>query len=248
MIRGIFFAAIVAGLVASLVLTAVQRFEVVPIILQAESYESGARATGEGAAGHAPASEAASHTRDEGAGAHSHGDPEWAPHDGIERTFWTAVANAGAGIGFALLLCAAYAWRGGVTLREGVLWGAAGFLVFFVNPSFGLQPEIPGAAAADVGARQLWWLGAVACTGVGIWLLAFGLRWSTALAGALLCLVPHVIGAPLPGEAGGNAPLELAHAFLGATYLANGVFWIVLGIASAYVFTRFTRLQRAGAT
>ncbi|MDX1432598.1 MAG: CbtA family protein [Gammaproteobacteria bacterium] len=232
MIRGIFFAAIVAGLVASLVLTAVQRFEVVPIILQAESYESGAHA----------------HASGNGAAAHGHVDEEWAPHDGIERTFWTAVANAGAGIGFALLLCAAYAWRGGVTLREGVLWGSAGFLVFFVNPSFGLQPEIPGAAAADVGARQLWWLGAVACTGVGLWLLAFTLRWSTALAGALLCLVPHVIGAPLAGEAHGSAPVELAHAFLGATYLANGVFWIVLGTASAYVFTRFTRLERTVAT
>ena len=235
MIRGIVLSALVAGLAASLVLTAVQRFEVVPIILEAESYEMAA--PGGHAAGHAhDAAHDAAH------------DSAWAPEDGIERTLWTALANAGVGIGFALLLCAAYAWRGGVEPREGVLWGIAGFVVFFVNPSFGLQPEIPGAAAADLGARQLWWIGAVACTAVGVWLVAFGRRAGTTLAGGLLCLLPHVIGAPQPGMSDGGAPLELAHAFVGASYLANGIFWMVLGAASAYAFTRFTRLERRAAT
>ena len=253
MIRGIVLSALLAGLAASLVLTAVQRYQVVPIILEAETYERAA--AGGSAADHADDERVASQT-DVGVGAaHGQGAPDhdapgheaWAPEDGIERALWTALANVGVGIGFALLLCAAYAWRGGVGAREGVLWGIAGFLVFFVNPSFGLQPEIPGAASAELGARQLWWIGTVACTALGVWLVAFGRRAGTAAAGALLCLVPHVIGAPQPGGAGGNTPLELAHAFVGASYVANGVFWIVLGAASAYAFTRLARPERPDA-
>ena len=221
MIRNILLSAVVAGLVAGLVLTAVQRYQVVPIILAAESYEQ--------------------------AGAPAQHEHEWAPDDGIERTFWTAVANAGAGIGFALLLCAAYAWRGRIALREGVLWGIGGFVVFFVNPSFGLPPEIPGAAAADLGARQLWWIAAVICTGAGLWLLVFRREWTAALTGALLCLAPHVVGAPQPAEGTGAAPLELAHAFVGAAYVANAVFWIVLGLATALCFARFAMRENAGA-
>ena len=253
MIRGIVLSALVAGLAASLVLTAVQRYQVVPIILEAETYESAAAADhaadhvdGNRQASQAGGGEAAAHVHDT-AGHDAAGHEAWAPEDGIERALWTALANAGVGIGFALLLCAAYAWRGGVGMREGVLWGIAGFLVFFVNPSFGLQPEIPGAASAELGARQLWWIGTVACTALGVGLVVFGRGAGTAAAGALLCLVPHVIGAPQPGAAGGNAPLELAHAFVGASYVANGVFWIVLGAASAYAFTRLARLERPDA-
>ena len=234
MIRSTLLAAVIAGFVAGLVLTVVQRYQVVPIILEAETYE---RAT---AAGHtadtttdrAHAGEAARHT---------HGDGAWAPHDGIERTFWTAIANIGAGVGFALLLCAAYAWRGRIELREGVLWGIGGLAVFFVNPAFGLAPEIPGAAAAGLGVRQAWWIAAVLCTAGGLALIVFRRSWTAALAGAALCLAPHVVGAPLPAQAGGNAPLALAQAFVGAAYVANAVFWIVLGLASAYCFARFTR-------
>jgi cobalt transporter subunit CbtA len=234
-IRSILLSAVLAGLVAGLVLTAVQRYRVIPIILQAETYET--------AAGPAHVHDAApGHSHDSAVAGRAHGDGEWAPEDGFERTFWTWVANTGAGIGFALLLCAAYAWRGRIALREGVLWGIGGFVVFFVNPSFGLQPEIPGAAAADLGARELWWIGTVACTAAGLWLLAFRREWTAALAGAALCLVPHVVGAPQPGQADAIAPPALAQAFVGATYLANAVFWIVLGLASALCFARLTHV------
>ena len=78
--------------------------------------------------------------------AHDHGGA-WAPADGIERTFWTAVSNVATAIGFALILVAVLAWRGNATWRQGLFWGAAGFFVFFLNPAIGLRPEIPGAFA-----------------------------------------------------------------------------------------------------
>lgn len=238
MIRDILLSAVVAGVIAGLVLSAVQRYEIVPIIAQAETYESAGGGARAGDTSH-------DHTRAGAAVPHTHAG-EWAPDDGLERTFWTAVANVGAGIGFALLLCAAYAWRGRIELREGVLWGFGGFAAFFINPAFGLAPEIPGAAAAELGARQAWWLATVLCTVAGLWLLAFRREWSAALAGAALCLAPHVVGAPHPEEAGGSAPLALAHAFVGAAYVANAIFWIVLGLASAYFFARFTRREHSG--
>ncbi|MDX1431020.1 MAG: CbtA family protein [Gammaproteobacteria bacterium] len=240
MLRSTLLAAVVAGFAAGLVLTAVQRYEVVPIILEAETYE---RTT---AAGHTTDTTADQAHADEAA-RHAHGDGEWAPLDGLERTFWTAIANIGAGVGFALLLCAAYAWRGRVELREGVLWGIGGFAVFFVNPAFGLAPEIPGAATAELGARQAWWIATVLCTAAGLALIVFRRSSTAALAGAALCLAPHVVGAPLPAAAGGNAPLALAHAFVGAAYVANAVFWVVLGLASAYCFARFTRAEHTDA-
>ncbi|MEI2612914.1 MAG: CbtA family protein [Candidatus Promineifilaceae bacterium] len=41
-------------------------------------------------------------------------------------------------------------------------------LAFQLAPAFGLPPELPGMAAADLGARQVWWCGTALATGVGI--------------------------------------------------------------------------------
>ena len=40
----------------------------------------------------------------------------------------------------------------------------------------------------------------------------------------------------------GTAPLELAQAFVGAAYVANAVFWVVLGVSTAWCFRRFVRI------
>jgi len=236
--RHILLSAIVAGIVTGLALTGVQRVEVVPIILEAERYEAAGGAADQGRDhGHDPGA-AAAHDHEDAAGG------TWAPEEGAERTVWTAIANVSIGIGYALLLCAAYAWRGRVDLREGVLWGIGGFAVFFVNPAFGLPPEIPGSLAADLDARQLWWFATVICTAAGLGLIAFRREWQAALGGAALCLAPHLLGAPQPDQAGGGAPLALAHEFVHATYLANAIFWVLLGVATAWCFARFAPRTR----
>src|SRR5690606_19892828 len=93
--RNVVFVAALAGLFAGLVMTAMQTAFTVPLILEAEAYE------GAGAEEGAATEEA--HDHDAAAG-HSHGDEAWMPADGLERTFYTALAAVVTGIGFALLL------------------------------------------------------------------------------------------------------------------------------------------------
>ena len=96
--------ALIAGALAGLFLAAVQHFTIMPMLFEAESYETGGGEEGEHAA-----------------------EEAWAPEDGTERTFFTALNSAIVGIGFGLLLTAAYALRGRVSWRGGILWGLAQF-------------------------------------------------------------------------------------------------------------------------
>jgi cobalt transporter subunit CbtA len=217
--------AALAGLIGGLFVTAAQAVRVMPLIYTAETYEQ--------AAAHADAG-------------HSHeGEEAWAPEDGVERIGLTAVANVLAGVGFALLLAAAFAVRGGANWRTGLLWGAAGFLTFTLAPSIGLPPEVPGAEAAALGDRQVWWILTVAATGVGLALLLLGRRVWAAVAGIALIVVPHILGAPQPAEHGGSAPAWLAHEFVVAALITSLLFWLVLGGAAGFLYARFAASKAA---
>ena len=268
MFHRILCAGVTAGLLAGIALTGLQSGAVTPLIAAAETYEIGANPGphrhGELTHSHAFASAAHEHdghavtlTGNEGisagsgagqvhdrgghdAASHRHGHA-WTPGDGVERTAWTAVSNVATAIGFALLLGAIFAWRGGATWRQGLLWGAAGFVVFFANPAIGLHPEVPGAFAAKVLDRQFWWLFAVACSGAGVGLLLLVPGAAAKIGGAALLAVPHLIGAPHSDAAGGLAPRALADEFVTAAAITNGVFWLVLGLATAVAFSGFAR-------
>jgi cobalt transporter subunit CbtA len=228
-VQRLFWTALLAGGIAGLVLAGVQRVAVVPMILKAETYETAGEAVEEADSSHAAG------------GAGDHGDAAWAPEDGAERTLYTFVSSFGAGVGFGLLLTACYALRGGVDWRRGILWGLGGFAVFNLAPAFGLAPELPGAAAAELGARQGWWILTVSLTAVGLALIAFASRSYFKVLGAVLIVVPHIVGAPHPETHEGLAPAELEHAFIYASLVTNAVFWVVLGLLSGYFFDRFGR-------
>ena len=222
MFRRIVFSAVVAGLGAGILLTAVQQFQVVPIILQAETYE-------------VAEPESSAHTHADGS---SHEHDGWSPSDGLERTFWTGVANVGMGIGFALLLAAAFSLRANVSWRQGLLWGLGGYAAFFVLPAIGLPPELPGTEAAALHDRQAWWLVTVTLSATGIALLGLARGWTWKVAGAVLITMPHLIGAPHPETHAALAPPELLQTFIVATAITNAVFWAVLGAGSAIAFKR----------
>ena len=229
MIQRILFASIVAGAVAGIALTALQAGAVVPLLVAAESYEA---ATGD--------SRPLSGDHREHGHSHDHAQA-WAPANGIERTFWTALSNIATAIGFALLIVAVFAWRGSASWRQGLLWGAAGFFVFFVNPAIGLRPAIPGAFEAGLFDRQLWWVFAVACSAAGVVLILLAPRALAKVGGAALVAVPHLAGAPGRESAGGLAPENLADSFVVAAAATNAAFWLVLGLVAAFAFTRFSR-------
>ena len=72
----------------------------------------------------------------------------------------------------------------------------SGFAVASLAPALGLQPELPGMPAADLGSRQLWWILTLVTTAAG---LALTLRFENwAARGVTLAVIafPHVVGAP----------------------------------------------------
>jgi cobalt transporter subunit CbtA len=233
MIR-VLLAALVAGVLAGGFATAAQQVRVVPLILAAETYESGD-------AGH-------SHDAAAGAAAQSRENAEesWAPADGIERTLYTTGANALVGVAFSLILTAGILLsRQAIGLSSGLVWGAAGFVAFVLAPNFGLPPELPGMAAADLPARQGWWAATVALTAAGLWIFAFrrGIGWMAA--GVALVLAMHVVGAPQPEAHESAVPANLAAEFAVATIVTSAAFWVVLGGLLGYALNRAMSAEAA---
>lgn len=219
MFRNLFLAAVLAAFCAGLVMSAIQHFRVTPLILHAEIFEGG------------------THVHEDGTG-HTHetaeGDDtvveEWAPQDGFERTAYTVVANLLAAAGFALILGAVSMFANiPITFANGALWGIAGFFVFSLAPAFGLAPELPGMPAADLFARQVWWVGTALATGAAVLLLAkTRMPWAI-LAAVVLVTLPHVVGAPAAPDEPSAVPAHLATQFAATTLGTAAVFWIILG-------------------
>lgn len=231
---------LLAGVLAGLLLTGLQKLQVSPLIQQAEVYEEAA-AVAAHAQQHAAEAAAVTGATVQTEHEHEHGADEWEPANGIERSAYTALANIVIAIGFGLFLAAAITLRGSaINWRSGLLWGGAGYLVFFVAPSLGLPPEVPGTVAAPLHERQLWWIMTAAMTALGLGLGVYARHWALKLAGLLLLLLPHLIGAPHPAVPGGVAPEELARAFIHATALSNGLFWLALGALIGYFYKKFS--------
>jgi cobalt transporter subunit CbtA len=228
LLRNIVFISALAGLVAGLAVTGLQYFVTVPLILQAETFEK--------------AGEAASHDHDGNAPAPGHEDGGWAPADGFQRSVLTALANVVTATGFAILLVTLSEMLGGLaSWRQGVSWGLAGFAVFILVPSLGLPPEPPAMRAADLGARQVWWLAAVLATGIGLALLAFRRSLPSAVLAVLLIVAPHLVGAPKPASFDTSLPAHLARDFVVAALATSLIFWVLLGGTAGYVRSRFAR-------
>lgn len=241
-LRRIASVVLLAGALAGLLLTGVQQLQVSKIILQAEVYEeaAAAKAHEQEHAAAAAATAAAPAAAQEHEHEHGGAGEEWEPANGFERTAYTVLANISMAIGFGLFLTAAITISGKqVTWRSGLLWGVAGYLVFFVAPSLGLPPEVPGTMAAPLHARQLWWIMTAGMTAAGLGLGVYARHWALKLLGLVLLVVPHLIGAPHPAVHGSAAPEQLAQAFIHATALANALFWLTLGGLTGYFYKKF---------
>lgn len=229
----IFFAAVLSGLAAGLAMSAVQQWRVAPLILAAEVYEN--------AAPEEPA--VAEHSHEAGAAAHEHDEDAWAPQDGAERIFYTVLANLLGCIGFAFVLAAVSVLSGiEITARNGVIWGLGGFIALQLAPALGLPPELPGMPAADLVARQVWWVGTAVATGAGMLAIAKLRNWTGIAIAAVLILAPHVIGAPqLVGEHASAVPANLATQFAAATLATGALFWLIVGPLFGWLNERLAR-------
>jgi cobalt transporter subunit CbtA len=219
-------AALCAGLLSGAFVAVAHQITTVPLIRRAELYENAARPL--------PAQVPAAHAE----------VAAWQPENGVARAAYTTAADLLAAIGFALLLAACLGLRGGDGgWREGLLWGLGGFAVFALAPGLGLPPEIPGAAAAPLGERQLWWLATAAATAAGLPLLVLTKRAPLAALGAALVVLPHLYGAPqAAGGTAGSASVAtpaLAHRFAAIVLSVNFLFWLALGASTGYFWRRF---------
>lgn len=227
MLRRILVTALLAGLAGGIVESVTQQAWVQPLILHAETFE---KAAAPNSGGH------------NGDGQNPTLEAEHAPAAGgtdFERTSMTLLANVLTGIGFALLLGAAIALAGReIDWRRGLAWGLAGFVVFGAAPALGLPPEPPGIDAADLGQRQAWWLGTVAATALGLWLLILTRQRALKALGVLVLVIPHAVGAPRVEVHGGVTPQAIADEFVVASLVTSAVFWLVLGGMSGLLSRR----------
>jgi len=222
MFKKIVFSAAAAGLLAGLIVSAVQSIWMIPLILKAEKYEA--------------ATTAASMTVSP---ATFYGKKITTPSAETSRTALTTLSNVIIAIGFAFLLIAGFAVKGEVDWHKGTFWGIGGFVAFSLAPSLGLPPELPGTFAAPISARQLWWLLTALLTAGGLALSAFSPGWGWKTLGAALIAVPHVLGAPYSAKHGGLSPEALIHQFTAASIPTSMIFWILLGGLSGFFFHHF---------
>jgi len=242
---------LLAGFLAGILVSGAQMLKVTPLILQAEKYEVGTEVVPHthqqsgithehelnGVALDVHASMKDTHAAE--AVSVDHSDESWVPEDGAERIFYTGISNIVTGIAFSLMLVAVYLLRGKpVNMNSGLLWGAAGFLIFSGSPALGLPPELPGMTAAALDARQTWWIGTVIATAIGIGLFSETKTILPKIAAVLLLAAPHLIGAPHPLLFESNVPAELSAQFAIASLFTSAFFWMVLGASTGYFYQK----------
>lgn len=237
MIQAGVFAGFAAGIIA-----AVLHFALVQnLILLGERYESGELTHFESTGGET-AGDDHNHTHSDGT-VHDHSAEPGAETGGgaIIRNVLTVLFTASVYIGYGILLAAGMAVAGAlgqtVGAKDGLLWGIAGFAALQLAPALGLPPEMPGTPAADLTARQVWWLGTAIATGAGLAALAYLRNAAGAAVAVVLVVLPHVIGAPQLEEYAGSAPPELAAVFSARALAVGLVAWVVLGFATARLWS-----------
>lgn len=252
MFTRLFVGALLAGLCAGALAALIQLTFVVPLIVEAELYETGAL-THFGAAAtqdhRDPAAAPAADPEVPAPAAEADHPTPAATEPGqslFGRSLGTVAMFLVTYTGFALLLVAGFALverigpeRAGhqITARTGAIWGIFGFLAVQLAPAFGLPPELPGGQGAALEARQLWWAACVLATAGGLGLLAFGRNALALGTGALLLAAPHLLGAPTAAFAG-VAPPELSAHFTARVLGAGAVCWALLGTIAGAVWAK----------
>ncbi|MEZ5690398.1 MAG: CbtA family protein [Rickettsiales bacterium] len=219
----ILITALVAGIVAGFLSFLVQSAKLNPLILQAETYEQ-----------NAPAEQGAGHEHN--TNSHEHDSEAWAPEDGFERDAYRLLTDIGMGVGFALIMVGFFVLRNdNMNMDKGILWGVAGFATFSLAPSFGLPPELPTTLAAELQARQIWWVATVLATAFGLYAMVFNKNSIVKIIAAAIIAIPHMIGAP-QAPLGGIVPTELNAQFAAASIGSMALFWLALGAVSGWLY------------
>lgn len=214
MLFRVFSSALIAGALAGLIAGVLQLVFVQPVLLHAELYESGQLVHfGDGPSASAHQAVA---TFDYG-------------RDGMSLLFSALLFAGYALLLLPVMLMASDFYDRPVSPAAGLIFGAAGFVAVNLAPAFSMPPEVPGVAAADVGARQVWWVLTALMAACALWLIAFARRPVAIALSAVLLLAPHLWGAPEPESFAGMVPPEIAAKFATRALGVNLAAWVVLG-------------------
>ena len=222
MLHRLVFSAAAAGLGGALVVAVFQYLVTTPLILEAEVFEHAASAAGQAATAGAGGDAAA-------------GDA------GLLRHLVTAAATVVVATGMMLALLGLMVVAGiRITPARALGWGLAGFVAVALAPALGLPPELPGMPAADLEARQIWWVATVVATAFGLWAILVKRRPAWAAAGLLAIVLPHAVGAPEAASHASGVPAALAAEFVAASLTASLLLWTVSSGLAGYLFGRAT--------
>ncbi len=213
--------ALFAGFIAGVISAAMQIIFLQPILLHAELYEAGTLTH----FGNSSVS-----------GSHLNLTFDF------QRNALSVLFSALIYTGYAFILTSLFAYASSINLQidnvRAVLFGICGFVTVQLSPAFGLPPELPGVAAAELIPRQIWWFFCVISTGLGFWILAFGGKLIFIVVGVILLLTPHIIGAPQPLIFVGPTPPELASHFASRALAIGLVTWSSLGFLTGYFWRK----------
>jgi cobalt transporter subunit CbtA len=227
MLTRVMWAAVLSGLAAGLLLSALQAWKILPLIERAEVYEVAA-GTGHSHGNDAPA-ETDGHAHD------AEGEASKEPADGVQRLTLTVLTNILVACGYGLILAGLVALTGlPLTLQNGWIWGLLGFVSVALLPAFGLPPELPGMAAGELISRQIWWLAAAGFAVAGMVLIAMKRAPGFIAVGLFIIALPHLVGAPASPMTQ-QVPAELAAAHVSASQTVMAIFWVALATIQGYL-------------
>ncbi|MEJ8572270.1 CbtA family protein [Microbaculum marinum] len=222
MLMRILAGGLIGGIAGGLVVGAIESVTTTPLILHAEQFE----------------------VKDVASAARIllvHSDAQGAAGEGggLTRTLFTFLATVLVAVGYVWMLLAAMFFKGAeINARTVVPWAVAGFFAAGLAPAMGLAPELPGASAAALEARQVWWICTAVATAAGLAAIFFGRNVAWVIGGVVLIALPHVIGAPQPAAMESLVPAELAGEFAARSLVIQALVWIVPAVIAGYAISR----------
>lgn len=221
MSRTLLSGGLIAGALAGLVVALLQLWLIQPLIIQAERYERGELALPLIQTVEQPPTPAPT----------QHSDVQMHETD-LARTGLTVLFLTLTWCGFGLLAGAAMSaaqMSDRVRPFSAVGIAVSGFAVASVAPALGLPPELPGMPAADLVARQLWWIATLLATAVGLALTYRFESWAVRAAAIAVIALPHVLGAPTSPVAAPVIPPDLAALYVARVMAVSFLGWLILG-------------------
>jgi cobalt transporter subunit CbtA len=221
--------AVLAGFAAGIIAAILHLAFVQPILLEAELYESGAIAHGQGI----DATETAAAEMD----GHKHDHVGDVIRNTLSLLFLCCIYVA-----YALLMVTCFSiaefFNRPVEKRAGLIWGICGFAAMQLFPAFGLPPELPGNSSPGLEIRQLWWGLTAFATVIGFGAIFWNKSWIVKCVGLAIISLPHLIGAPSVSEFAGVAPPELSSHFASRSLALGFIVWSFLGVFLTYFWLK----------